>query len=173
MSDKSKTLLSNHGNAELNNVPDSFNTPTKSEDSPANLKLDPQRQWEGLQTPIQHYWEAPDTWVTVLTPPQILSAPIRLCLGRNAVPSEETRNKNKCANSRFTREILDRVRHQGAIARVGNYRWISSGQKPVQQTLKKCQVPAQERRGESVCHQWLGLKIVLQIYHSSTLANDI
>lgn len=141
---------------------------TKTEASPTFLKLDPQRQGRALRHGLSTTWEASDMWVTVLTPSRFLSASIYHSLWRN-VSSEETQWQEQVRQGTVHEGAPDPVKQQGAVSQVGNYRWIPSGQKPAQQTLKK----HQDHRGDSVCHQWAGLKIVLQIYHSSPLANDI
>ncbi len=60
-------------------------------------------------------------------------------------------DKNKCAKPQLTRELEIHEKHQGGDSQEGNYRWIPSGQKPVQQMLKKAQNPiAGPERGVSL-----------------------
>lgn len=89
-----KTLLSKHSlnhlaERRLTQCPRQFQHPnkkTKTVQSIWNWTHRDSRR--AFQTPPQRYWEASDTWATVLTPSQILSVPIYLCLWRD-VPSEE------------------------------------------------------------------------------------
>lgn len=50
-------------------------------------------------------------------------------------------DKYKRAKPRLARELEIHEKHQGGGSQEGNYRWIPSGQNPVQQMLKKAQSP--------------------------------
>lgn len=64
-------------------------------------------------------------------------------------PSEGTQRQEQACQATAHKGAPDPMKHQGAGSQEGNYRWIQSGQRPVQQTRKKHQVPAQDLRGES------------------------
>lgn len=152
-------------------VPDSSNIHTKTEDSAVslnhNLKLDSRHSGRAFRHMPRHCWEASDMWVAALTPSQILSASIYLRLWRGA-PSEETSvPSHGSQGSSRSCETSRSGAHKKGIT--DEYHLAKS---QFNKRLKH-RVPAQDLRGESVCHQWLRLKIVLQIYHSPTLANDI
>lgn len=107
-----------------------------------------QTQWEGFQTLPRHYWEASDMWLAALTPSQNT-----VCHYISPSLKERAFRRNPATRTgvpspRFTRDLQIRVEHQGGSVQEGNDRRMPSGLEPVQQTLKKHQVPAQDLRGE-------------------------
>lgn len=90
------------------------------------------------------------------------------------VPSEaEPGDKNKRAKPRLTRElqILWNIKEQAHKKGITDEYNPAKGQFNKRVKNTKSQHRTWEESHQ--CHQWLWLKIVFQIYHSPTLANDI
>lgn len=81
------------------------------------------------------------------------------CRLSKSMSKKKPSDKNKCAKLQFTRELEIHVQQQERGSQEWNYRWIPSGQKPVQQIIIKKK--SQHRSS-------LELK-----FRSSALANNI